>query len=396
MAPSVFLPALVYEVGNGAVTPIIALTALDLGATTGEAALSLALLGIGQVLGDVPAGWLADELGDRRAMLAAAGIAVTALLTSALARSYAVFGLALLVLGACNATYYLARQAYVNDVIPPQLRARALSTLAGSHRIGLFIGPFVGAAAISLGSIRSAYLVGVVAAASSALLLVVVPDVVLDDDKAPSVRGTVSAMTMLGRHRRLFATLGLAVTAIGATRAARQTVLPLWAAHLGLNPERTSLVFGFAAAVEIVMFYPAGKMMDHWGRLAVALPAMSILGGAMLLVPVTGSMLTLSVVAMVMGFGNGMGSGIMMTIGADAAPRENRVKFLSIWRLHSDSGSALGPVVVSVVAGLTTLAVGIASAGVIGLLAVGGLWRWVPRYSPYATRATARARHGGD
>jgi hypothetical protein len=44
-------------------------------------------------------------------------------------------------------------------------------------------------------------------------------------------------------------------------------------------------------------------------------------------------------------------------------------------------------VVVSIVCGVATLALGIASAGVLGLLAAGALAVWAPRYSPYATRA---------
>src|SRR3954447_13893602 len=42
MAPSVYLPAMVFEIGNGAVTPVIAITALDLGASAGTAGLLVA------------------------------------------------------------------------------------------------------------------------------------------------------------------------------------------------------------------------------------------------------------------------------------------------------------------------------------------------------------------
>jgi MFS family permease len=387
IAPSMFLPALVYEIGQGAVMPVIALTALADGAAPSTAAFVLSLLGIGQILGDIPASAVAARIGERRAMFVAASLAVPALLVCFAVHSAIVLGLALVVLGTSNATFYLARQSSISESVPVRLRARALSTLAGSHRIGLFIGPFAGALAISVGGIRSAYLVAVLAAAGAALLLYAVPEVRLSGAPAPRDRPTVPARTMLLQHRRLFFTLGLAVLAVGATRAARQTVLPLWAEHIGLSAERTSVVFGIAYAVEMVMFYPSGKVMDHFGRLSVALPAMLILGGSMLVLPLTHSEIPLALVAVVMGFGNGIGSGIMMTLGADAAPEEHRITFLSIWRLFSDSGNAAGPVLVSIVAGLTTLALGIVSAGAVGLLAAGALALWAPRYSPYATRA---------
>lgn len=288
IAPSAFLPALVYEIGNGAIAPIIALTALDVGASPSTAGYLLALLGVGQVLGDVPSSFLADRIGDRHAMIAAAGVAVLALFGCLIAPSVLLLGAALIVVGMCNATFYLARQSYLTEVIPVHLRARAMSTLGGSHRIGLFIGPFVGAAAIGLAGLRAAYAVAMIAAAAAALLLFLIPDAAKADDRPPAVRGNVSASAMLVAHRRLFATLGLAVFAVGAVRAARQTVLPLWAEHIGLGAEKTSLIFGIASAVDMALFYPAGKVMDRFGRLAVALPATLILGGAMMILPLTG------------------------------------------------------------------------------------------------------------
>ena len=390
IAPSVFLPALVYEIGNGAIAPVIALTALDVGAAPSTAAFMLALLGVGQVLGDIPASWLADRLGDRHAMVLAAGVAVTALFGCLVAPSLVLLGAALLVIGACNATYYLARQSYITEVVPIAIRARAISTLAGSHRIGLFIGPFLGAVAISIGGLRSAFVVAMIAATCAAVLLLVIPDADLATDRARAPRGTIGAGQMVLTYRRMFATLGVAVLAVGAVRAARQTVLPLWAEHIGLSAAQTSIVFGIASAVDMVLFYPSGKVMDKYGRLSIAVPCMLILGSSMILLPLTHSEITLTAVAMLMSFGNGIGSGIIMTLGADVVPLESRTRFLSIWRVMSDTGNAIGPVVVSVVATVSTLAAGIACVGGLGLLSAGALARWAPRFSPFATRAMVR------
>ncbi|SDP39504.1 Predicted arabinose efflux permease, MFS family [Nakamurella panacisegetis] len=394
IAPSVYLPAMVYEIGNGATAPVIALTALHLGASPSAAGFMVALLGVGQVLGDIPASAVADRIGDRHAMVLAAGLATVGLLGCFLAPNLLVLGLALLLIGSANSTFYLARQSYLTEVAPVELRARALSTLGGSHRIGLFIGPFVGAAAISLTDLRAAYVVAMVTAVSAGVVLLVVPDVALPAGHPATVRGGVTSRKMLADHRRLFATLGLAILAVGAVRAARQTVLPLWAEHLGLGAERTSLIFGIAGAVDMALFYPAGKLMDRYGRLAVALPSMTILGAAMMALPLTSGAISLTVVAMVMSFGNGIGSGIMMTLGADAAPAVGRIKFLGIWRVLSDSGNAAGPVVMSVVASAATLAIGIVSIGSAGLLAAAALAAWVPRYSRFATPRAMAARRG--
>ena len=123
---------------------------------------------------------------------------------------------------------------------------------------------------------------------------------------------------------------------------------------------------------------------------------MVILGAATALLPLTAGPVSVTMVAIAMSFGNGLGSGIMMTLGADAAPVDGRVGFLSVWRTMTDTGSAVGPLVVSVVAVMWTLAAGIVAVGGVGLLAAVALARWVPRHSPYANRRMVRAARNPD
>jgi MFS family permease len=391
IAASALLPALVYEIGNGAIAPIIALVALDAGASTSVAGLMLSMAGIGRILGDVPVAAIIERLGDRRTMLAAASVTAVALFACWVEHDLWMLALSQLVLGVCASAFYLARQTYVAEVVAVHQRARALSTLAGAHRIGLFIGPFLGALAIHVWGTRAAFGVAVVATVATAVILLVVPDEEPAGGRAPSRHGRSSPWRTFGRHRQLFLTLGTAVLMVGAVRAARQTVLPLWASHIGLTATATSVVFGIANAVDMSLFYPAGHVMDRFGRLAIAIPAMTLLGLGMVGLPFSHSALALGVAAVVMSVGNGIGSGIMMTIGSDAAPEGERTTFLSLWRLLSDTGNAIGPVVPAAIAAVAALGLGISVTGLLGLGAAASLARWVPRYSPLATRALARA-----
>ncbi len=379
---SAYLPALLYETGLGAVTPVIALVASGLGARLDQAALVVALVGLGQILGDVPAGALAARIGDRRAMLVAAVVACVALTGGALAPTLPVLAAAVLVLGAASAVFHLARQAYLTEVVPVVNRARALSTLGGVSRIGIFLGPFLGAAVLHVGDLRSVFWLAVGTTLVAALVVGLARDVD-DRGRVPRGRPTVPTTTLVRRHARLLATLGLAVVLVGAVRSARGVVLPLWSEHLGLAPATTSLVFGLSGAVDMLLFYPAGKVMDRYGRLWVAIPSMVVLGGAIAALPLATTVPALAVVAMVMGLGNGIGSGILMTLGADVAPPDARAQFLGVWRVFQDSGAAAGPLVVSAVAAAGSLAAGVVTIGAAGLLAAGALARWVPRWSEH-------------
>jgi MFS family permease len=157
-------------------------------------------------------------------------------------------------------------------------------------------------------------------------------------------------------------------------------VIPLWADHLMLAPSVASLIYGLAGGVDMLVFYPAGKVMDRKGRRWVAVPSMLIMGLAMLLMPLTSGVLTLLIAALAIGFGNGIGSGMIMTLGADHSPRHGRAHFLGIWRLMSDIGSSCGPALLSLLAGGLSLAAGIAVTGLIAFAAAGTLAYWIPRH----------------
>ena len=134
---------------------------------------------------------------------------------------------------------------------------------------------------------------------------------------------------------------------MGSVRATRQTVLPLWAEHLGQSPSSTSVVFGIAGPVDTLTFYPSGQIMDRAGRLWIAVPSMLVLGPAQAALPLMHGLAALTVVGMLMGFGNGIGSGILIRLGADVAPPKTRSQFLGVcgcggFRLRRRSPGGVG------------------------------------------------------
>jgi len=201
----------------------------------------------------------------------------------------------------------------------------------------------------------------------------------------------MSLRAIVREHRSLLRSLGLAVVLIGIVRGARTTVLPLWTVHLGMSPTTTSLIFGLSGAVDMLLFYPSGRVMDLRGRLWIGIPSMLTMMVAFALLPVTGTLATVAVVAMLLGFGNGIGSGIIMTLGADVAPDAYRSQFLGVWRLLGDSGNAAGPLILSAGAALGSLAAGVWVIAALSGSAAGALSRWAPRWSVHATRHTRRA-----
>jgi MFS family permease len=388
IALPVFGPSFLFGLGEGAILPVVALTARHLGGSAALAALMVTLIGIGSLVTNIPASLITARYGERWAIVGASVWAAAAMLLCVFVDNIWAFAAGVFMIGMASAVFSLARQSYLTEVVPFHMRARALSTLGGVMRIGLFVGPFVAAGLIHFVGIGGAYWAGAAAlilAAGVALRMADLPPPAPMADAAgvTAVRAAPTLRSIGRDHLRLFMTLGIGVLLISAVRASRQAVIPLWAESIGLDAAVTSLIYGMAGAVDMLVFYPAGKVMDRKGRVWVAVPSMAIMGTALLLTPLTHGAGTLLLVSLMIGFGNGIGSGLIMTLGADHSPISGRAHFLGLWRLMSDIGATTGPGLLSGVTALLSLSAGIACIGLLALAAAAMLGHWIPRSKPH-------------
>jgi len=123
------------------------------------------------------------------------------------------------------------------------------------------------------------------------------------------------------------------------------------------------------------------------------MPAMVLMGAGFIALSLThdveAPVLWYGMFAAVLGVGNGLSSGILLTLGADVAPKRHPAAFLGSWRTLTDAGGAAAPLVVSAITAVASLPVAAATVGAIGLLGAIGFVRWIPRFVP-------RAKAGGD
>ncbi|MDN3903645.1 MFS transporter [Arthrobacter sp. YD2] len=398
-------PTLLYGLATGAILPVVALSARGLGATVALAALVITLTGVGSLLTNVPATVVTTRFGEKWALAAAAAWCALAMILAASVPVLWVFALAVFMTGMAGSVFGLARQSYLTEAVPLHFRARALSTLGGVNRIGVFIGPFAGAGAIHFLGTAGAYWVGAAAAVGAGLLSLTVPDLsVRGSAKRNGTRpgpGTAAAAAsaptptvraILRSHARVFRTIGIGILLIAAVRATRQAVIPLWGQHIGLDPTQTALIYGLSGAIDMLIFYPAGKAMDTWGRRSVAVPCMLVMGVGLGLLPLATDATGLLLAALLIGFGNGIGSGIVMTLGADFSPSPGRPQFLGIWRLLADLGNMGGPGILAGVTALVSLSAGIAATALLGLAGAAVLWCWVPKGKPGRSASAAPDR----
>lgn len=378
IATVAYLPSVVSSTGHGAVMPVLAIHAADLGAGAALAAFVVALLGIGQLANSLPSGALVARLGERRTLMIAGIVDAMAMLAAFLVPSIALLCVCVFVSGMSWTAFLLARQGFLIDVVPVSHRARGMALLGGSMRLGILVGPLLGALLIHLVDVRAVFVLAAVASLASALIVTRMPDF------GQVTRGAVQlpVHSVLRAHRRTLLTLGVAVIIIAASRSVRTGLLPLWADHVHIEPAVVSLLFAIAATIDIALTLPGGWLLDHRGRQFVAVPVVLAVGIGCLLLPLADTVLTVALVMGVIALGNGLGSGIVMTLGADAAPVEGRSQFLGGWRLCGDLGNTGGPLLVSAVAAVASLA---AAPVLIGVLALAGTI-WVGHWTGKADR----------
>ncbi len=405
-APMIYGPTVLFALGEGAVIPLIPVIAARLGADVATAALVASALVVGQLCGNLPAGWAVARIGERLTMAIAGGVALLGIAGMIFAPVLGVFAASILLIGFCAAAFGLARHSFMTTRVPLAFRARSLSLLGGTFRLGVFVGPFVAAALLQLSGDEHATMWFFGGCLLAAVLLVLLgPDpekqitatgtASLDtEDTGEAVTGSIptaerarpGVFRTMWRFRGVLSRLGVAAASLSAVRSARQVVLPLWGVSIGLDAQTIALVVGVSGAIDFALFYASGQVMDRFGRLWAALPAMLLMGAGFLALALThddaNATMWFAMFGAVLGVGNGLSSGILLTLGADVAPKDDPAPFLGSWRTLTDAGGAVAPRLVAAVTALSSLAGATGVVGAIGLLGAAAFARWVPRFVP--------------
>lgn len=368
----VLMPAFLYSCGSGALAPVIVLAALSLGAGHATAGAIVTADGVASILMAIPAGYVIHAFGERRSMTLATAVAaaltavcVGALVTGRGSTSLVVFAAAIILVGGIEVIWGLARQALVAETVPTQSVALAMTSLGGAGRAGQLVGPLIGSVLLLRLPLASIFVLHMVFALAATAIIIVV--------RTPEPRRHVatdgSGPPPIAVRWKAVALAGVAILTLSMARQGKNIILPLWGDHLALSASAISLAVAIGAAVELVLLIPGGFLKNRMGRAPVLVACLLMLGVGFALLPLGGTLVWFAIGIGVASIGNGLGSGINMTIGADLSPSVGRAKFLGYWSTISQFGSLAGPGLVTVViatSGLASAIAGLAAAPLVG------------------------------
>ena len=398
--PSVYVPFTLAGVGTGMLIPVLPLYLTDLGVSFTATAVVLAAAGLGAAVGGLPAGAAVGRFGERRLL---EGSLVAMGLTAALAgwvTAVAALVALRLAYGAGSIGLRLASQTHITRVVIVTARGRAMATMGGSIRLAFLVGPLLGGWMVEVAGFRSTFAVIGAMAAVGLIAARQAPLAALDHDPrrrtdarpttaaSPSAAAPADAVrpaasppgpprlsmaAALRRHHRLLLRGGIGPALVMTVREGRNVVVPLVAIGLDLSPTQVGAVVAVGTGADLLLFPLSGYVMDRYGRLMAMIPAFGLLALGMFVLAGAESASTAVLAGVIMGVGNGLSAGTMLTLGSDLAPADAPGQFLAAMAAMQDSGKIAGPLLVGWMA--DTVGLG-ASSTALGIAMIAGL-AWI-------------------
>jgi MFS family permease len=141
--------------------------------------------------------------------------------------------------------------------------------------------------------------------------------------------------------------------------------------RLSLSTDRIGLGLALASVVGLALAYPAGVLVDRYGRKTVIVPATIMAGASLVLFVVAPSYAWFLTGCVAWSVAAGISGAAPATYAADVAPAGMNAAAMSSYRMLSDLGYVVGPIALGVATDLfgadLTLA---ATAGLLVLVAL--------------------------
>jgi DHA1 family multidrug resistance protein-like MFS transporter len=370
------------QLGFGSVVPVLPLYARSFGVSQAAIGLSIAIYGLARFLVAVPVGQLSDRLG-RRPVLALGGLITAAgNLLCAYAPNYPTFVGARFVAGVGAAFVLTAGQIVLADITTAAVRGRAMAIYQGSFLFAVGLGPFPGgllAEHFGLAAPFTAY--AITGTLASAVAWLRIPETMRHRDHdagkalAPVPPFWIQLRILSGRIGFLLVSLVSFAAAFTRTGALFNVIPVLGQDRLRLSPDRIGFALALGTLVGFGCAYPAGMLVDRYGRKAVIVPATLLTSVSLLLFLAIPSYAGYLAACLAWGLAQGVGGVAPAAYAVDVAPPRMNAAAMGLYRSLSDSGYVVGPLIL----GLITDVFGIDAALATGaglLAAVGLLFAW--------------------
>ncbi|MCX2726690.1 MFS transporter [Thermomicrobium sp. 4228-Ro] len=380
------------QLGFGSIVPVVPLYAQAFGVSEALVGLAIAVYGLARFTSSAPAGWLADRSGRRWSLFLGGMLTAFGNLICALAPTYGVFLLGRFVSGSGASMVLTAGQIVLADITEPATRGRTMALYQTVFLFGVGFGPIPGGLLAQYGGLGTPFWVYAgVGTLVAFLALWRLPETRPADAVTAREREFVFGQQLLRvlRHRPLVLISMVTFGNFFARTGALFTLVPLRAEReIGLSPSQIGFGLAAVSIVSLVMAYPAGVLVDTFGRKIVIAPATLFSGLGLIGFAFAPSYFWFLVACVVWAMASGIGGGAPAAYAADAAPPGMTAAALSAYRMLSEFGYVVGPTLL----GLAAEFLGIRPTLImtaIGIVSLGALF-WLAAPETYQRRRSVR------
>lgn len=367
-----YLPNVVIATITGMLNLTVPLYANVIGIPYASIGIAAAAVSLGTMCFDMPSSLIFDRVGDRRMVLLSFSCIGVSSLGLILARSFELFVASLVLYGVGISLWGFARIYFIASNIPFRLRGRVSSVFGATLRVGSIAGPVVAGFSLAVYGYSTTYgIVLVLISISTAEFLTSgraksstndgfedlekkTSEVVKKNVGSPFHEG--AERKTLAYSRRNTASVIFFQILIMIVRNGRYFLIPLYGVNvLHLDTAAVGLTVGLSGLFDLIAAYPSGYMLDKYGRAPPTALAFALFAAGLLLMSLAGTAALFTMSVLVIGLGNGLSAGILLTLGSDISSQYTgraRSLFLGLWNFTTDGGNALGPIVMGVLSGV--------------------------------------------
>ena len=353
----------VNQLGFGAVIPVLPLYAQSFDVSQLAIGATVAVYGLARVVLSVPTGWLADRAGRRVALLAGGLLSAVGNVWCGLAGSYEELVVARFVAGGGAGIVVTAGMIVLADISVPANRGRTMAIYQGVFLFSVGIGPFPGGFLAERVGLEAPFLVYGVASVAAAIVgwfgVAETRRVGQVPSMGPAPRLRTQLWTLAGNVSFLLVCLVGFMHAAARTGALFSVVPILAQQRLALTATEVGFGFALGSILGLAVTYPAGALVDRYGRKAVIVPATLLTSMSMLTFSLAPGYFWFLLATAVWGSAAAASGAAPAAYAADVGQhRSNRsgntsemnAAAISGYRTLSDLGYVVGPVLLGVVA----------------------------------------------
>ena len=361
----IYAPWTAIALGLGILLVALPLYLLEVGLSLTATSVVLAAAGFGAFAGALPGGGAIARFGERTTIAISLVLAAVAIgLTTTSSDPVALTGLQLAV-GAAATAMRLGALTTITRTVPALARGRANSLLGGIRRFGSFLGPLAGGFLVDQIGFTATFVI-----AAGVIPLAIASNRAAASHTVPE-KHSVGLLQALRQHRRLLLTSASGPFLIMTARRGRSVLLPLIAAALDVTPTAVGVIVAIGMGADLLLFPVAGWIMDRFGRLRAIGPAFTVMAIGLFVLGLVDTTTGVVVAGALIGVGNGLSSGTMLTLASDLAPQESPSQFIAGFSAIQDGGQMVGLLLVGVVADAFGLGTSSMFLGVLLLAGVG-------------------------